>query len=69
MDDVTHTFYPTVAFGFSEKSGKSTLHQLWVDQLGNIEWRPVPTIIEGKLPDLKPSIVGYVPEEDENAPD
>jgi hypothetical protein len=60
-------FYPTVSFAFSVVKGKTILHQLWVDQWGRSEWRPVPLMQiddAGKLT-RAPSIAGFVPEEDE----
>jgi hypothetical protein len=38
------TFYPTVCFGFSMLKDKTILHQMFVDQWGTAEWRPVPMI-------------------------
>ena len=34
---------PTVMLSFVEIHGAMELHQLYVDALGNTEWRPVPT--------------------------
>jgi hypothetical protein len=58
--------YPTVAFGFAPIKGKMMLHQMWVDQWGNVEWKPVP-MIEPKKGMRSDSIAGFVPEEDEPA--
>jgi len=45
---MAETFYPTVCFGFSMLKDKSVLHQMYVDQWGHSEWRPVPMIELGK---------------------
>ena len=37
-------FYPTVAFGFSKVQGKDLLHQMWISNMGDIDWRPVPLV-------------------------
>lgn len=41
--------HPTLFFGFHLAGGKEALHQLWMDEYGNQEWKPVPQInIEDK---------------------
>ena len=61
-------YYPTVAFGFIMLEGKTILHQMWVDQWGKVEWRPVPMLDLPKHT-RSDSIAGFVPEEEENVPD
>ena len=56
------TFYPTIAFGFSKVQGKDILHQMWISNMGDIDWRPVPMIELGRgATDYKPSIAGTIP--------
>lgn len=60
-DTPAQIFYATLAFGFTPAE---VLHQMWVDNLGNVEWRAVP-MIEMTAESPKPqSIAGYVPAED-----
>ena len=61
-------FHPTVMFGFmSDHTGKEVLCQMWVNALGIAEYRPVPMVkvSEGR----KPSVAGYLEEDDERAED
>ena len=55
------TFYPTIAFGFSKVAGKDVLHQMWISNLGDIDWRPVPMIELAKGATYRPSIAGTIP--------
>jgi len=42
-------FYPTLFFGFQLENSEHVLHQMFVDNLGNTEWRPVPMISLDKI--------------------
>ena len=59
-------FHATVAFGWSGPKGEEKLHQLWVGDHGTLDWRMVPTIVEGLQKKRTPSIAGFIPEEDED---
>lgn len=52
-------FYPTICFGFVMEKDKTVMQQMWVDQWGNTEWRPVPMI---ELSDKKKpeAVAGYL---------
>ena len=54
-------YQPTLFFGF--QPDKKDLHQMWVDQYGNTEWRKVPTITMTK-PNRPEAIAGYAGSED-----
>ena len=41
-------YYPTIAFGFSKVADKDILHQMWISNMGDIDWRPVPLVELGK---------------------
>lgn len=42
--------HPTLFFGFHLNKGKEVLHQLWMDEFGTQDWRPVPMIVMGERP-------------------
>lgn len=59
-------FQPTLFFGFNpEKKG---LHQMWVDQYGNHEWRKVPMINMEKTK-YPPAIAGTFSEDADGSED
>ena len=58
-------FQPTLFFGFQLVKGEQLLHQMWVNQQGLSEWRPVPVIQEGPQTKRPDAIAGYVPEDQE----
>lgn len=55
-------FQPTLFFGF--QTDKKGLHQMWVDQYGNVEWRKVP-MVNMKPPERKEAIAGYFEDDSE----
>jgi 6-phosphogluconolactonase/glucosamine-6-phosphate isomerase/deaminase len=62
-------YVPTLCFGLS-KDYENRILQLWVDDLGNLDWRPLPLINVDERPqhERKPrsnSVAGYV-EDDPN---
>ena len=69
MADGGEIFVPTISFGFILKAKEKHLHQMWVDQWGHIEWRPVPMIREGVVKNFKAAVAGYVPEDEEGVSD
>lgn len=60
---------PTLFFGFLLVEGKETLHQMFVDQMGKAEWKPVPMVDldspKAAAEIRKPSMAGYIPDEEE----
>ena len=56
--------YPVMFFGFNLVKGEQVLSQMYVDQWGNSQWKPVPMINVGDKPKT-PAIAGYVPEDQE----
>ena len=55
-------YYPTVCFGFILVKDKTILHQMWVDQWGHSDWRPVPMVTLDKT--RTPAAVGFVPDDE-----
>lgn len=50
-------------FGFVEVKGKSVLHQLWVNPLGQSQYRPVP-MVELDAANRAACVTGYLPDDD-----
>ena len=56
------TFYPTMGFGFAKHQGKDRLHQMWISNMGDIDWRPVPMVDLAKgATEFKAAIAGTIP--------
>lgn len=61
-------FQPTLFFGFQFEGKKSRLHQMFVDQTGLVDWRPVP-MIDILKPDRPEAIAGYYDEDEDGKDD
>lgn len=54
----------TTTLGFMKnESGQRILHQLWIDDLGMTQWRPVPMIDPNAPATRNPAVVGVVPDD------
>lgn len=61
-------FQPTLFFGFDLVGKKNILHQMFVDETGQREWRPVP-MIEINKPNRPEAVAGYFNEDDDGQDD
>jgi hypothetical protein len=67
------TYLPTLCFGL-HKDYEKRIYQMWVDDLGNIDWRPLPLINMHEIkhherPKRKPAEVYLVPDVDDGKDD
>ncbi len=65
MPDGGEIWTATISFGLLLRKGEKHLHQMFVDQWGHIDWRPVPMIKEGMVKNFHSAIAGFVPQDEE----